>query len=396
MVWAAAALGTIATSPGQSFSISLFTDHFIQDLSLDRTTVSGLYGLGTFTASLALLWVGKQIDRRGNRLMSAVIAGAFALVLLACSLISGPIGLLLAFVAIRGLGQGALGLVSSTAVAQWFQKRRGQVLSLSLVLFALFQRVYLPWLQHLIDTQGWRQAWLVLGGTVGLVVLPVLWVFLRDRPESFGLHPDGRDLPPAANDTEVNWMLGQAMRAPIFWAFLSARVLSAALGTALIFHQVSIFASLGHSPAKAAEVFGYSALFTAAFTLLSGRLVDSIPPKYVVAIQMFGLAAATGIALLMTEGWLLVAYSIATGIFMGSGSVFDGTVWVNVFGRAHQGAIRGFVASASVAGTAVGPIAFGFAFDHLGGYPPALWLGISLALMALVANLLIRIPVRVR
>ena len=46
VVWFVALAGTAASSPGQSYSVSLFMDYFIADFGLDRTTVSGLYGLG--------------------------------------------------------------------------------------------------------------------------------------------------------------------------------------------------------------------------------------------------------------------------------------------------------------------------------------------------------------
>ncbi|MEL7436261.1 MAG: hypothetical protein AAFN11_20135, partial [Chloroflexota bacterium] len=61
--------------------------------------------------------------------------------------------------------------------------------------------------------------------------------------------------------------------------------------------------------------------------------------------------------------FLLLLYALTFGIMMGGGGVFDGAVWVNLFGRAHQGAIRGFVSTALVTGTAIGPILFGLSFD---------------------------------
>lgn len=156
VIWFVASIGLFATSPGQSFSVSLFIDHYIADFNIDRTTVSSLYGLGTFIAALGLTWVGRQIDRRGNRVTSVLIAGTFAVVLIACSFIIGPFTIFLSFIAIRGLGQGSLGLTSTTIIAQWFYKRRGWVLGLSLVGFALFQRFYLPWMQNFIEVNGWR------------------------------------------------------------------------------------------------------------------------------------------------------------------------------------------------------------------------------------------------
>ena len=87
IVWAVATVGWIASSPGQSFTVSLFFDFFIEDFGLSRTAVSSLYGAGTFAASLALTWVGLQIDRFGNRKMGVVIAAFFAIAVVLLSLV---------------------------------------------------------------------------------------------------------------------------------------------------------------------------------------------------------------------------------------------------------------------------------------------------------------------
>ncbi|MEQ8678057.1 MAG: MFS transporter [Aggregatilineales bacterium] len=397
VIWFVATIGISATSPGQSFSISLFIDHYILDFGLDRTSVSGLYGLGTFIAALSLTWVGRRIDLHGNRMMSIAIALLFGLALLACSLVSGAFTILISFIAIRALGQGSMGLVNSTVIAQWFHKRRGWVMAMSLVGFALFQRFYVPQLQGFIDVHGWRNAWLLLGGAILLFVLPLLGLFLRNRPEDFGLKPDGEatSLTPGTDKIiEDNWTLIEAQRTPIFWVFIMTRVLTGAWGTALIFHQVSIFESLGYGAGVAATTYGQIALMTAGFTLFSGWLVDRLHPGKLIALQMLGLMTATALAGLMTESWLLIPYSAAFGVFMGIGSVFDGTVWVNLFGRQHQGAIRGFVATSAVIGTSIGPLVFGLSFDTLGDYHAALLVGIVLAMMILCAALLVKNPTR--
>ena len=163
IVWLVALVGAICSSPGQSFSVSLFLDFFIEDFGLDRTTVSGLYGAGTFAASLGLTWVGRQIDAMGNRRIGVVIGALFFAVLLASSLINGPIMLFFAFAGMRGLGQGALTLVSSTAVANWFRLRRGRMMALLALAFALFQGIYVNLLRILLEVMDWRQVFVVLG-----------------------------------------------------------------------------------------------------------------------------------------------------------------------------------------------------------------------------------------
>jgi len=396
VIWAVATLGMSATSPGQSFSVSLFIDHYIADFGLSRTTISGLYGVGTFLAALTLTWVGRQIDRRGNRRAGTVIAALFAVSLMACSLLAGPISILISFIAIRGLGQGALGLNSSTAIAQWFQARRGFVMGLSLVSFALFQRAYLPWLQNYIETHGWRQAWLLLGLVIGLVVMPLTWLLMRNRPEDFGLRPDGKSSDSKAGrlDLDASWTLSAAMRTPIFWVFIAGRALSSAWGTGLVFHQISLFEHLGHSSLVAAETFGYAALVTAGSTLLTGWLIDRLRPNLVMVMQLTGLMFATGLATLMAPELLLIAYAMAYGFFMGIGAVFDGTVWVTLYGRKHQATIRGFVATGLVIGTSIGPVAFGFAYDTLGSYNAVLWLGVVLAGVVAFLSFIVPLPRR--
>lgn len=392
VVWLVALIGAICSSPGQSFSVSLFMDFFIEDFGLDRTTVSGLYGAGTFVASLGLTWVGRQIDARGNRRVGVVIGALFTLVLGLCSLINGPIMLFFAFAGMRGLGQGALTLVSSTAVANWFRQQRGRMMSLMALAFALFQGIYINLLRLLLETMEWRQVFIVLGVGVAALVAPSFALLMRNRPEQYGLLPDNAPSPtddeadqPA--DIEDNWTLKEAMRTPILWVFVVARMLPSAWGTGLILHQVSIFGVLDHSAQVATEIFALISLFAAGAALLAGYLIDRFKPSYVVVLQMLALCCASALAMIMRETHLLIAYAFAFGLGMGIGYVFDGAVWPNLFGRRFQGEIRGFVYTSSVIGSAIGPALFGLSYDMSGGYEPALWLGAGLCLLVLAAAL---------
>jgi len=399
IIWLVALVGAICSSPGQSFSVSLFMDAFIEDFGLDRTTVSGLYGAGTFAASLSLTWTGRQIDSRGNRRVGAAIGLLFSIVLVLASLINGPVMLFFAFAGMRGLGQGGLTLVSSTALANWFQHRRGRMMSLLALAFALFQGVYINLLRLLLEALDWRQVMVVLGVGVAALAVPSFGLLMRNRPEQYGLLPDnetaGDDLQgDKRTDAEDNWTLREAMRTPILWIFILARMLPSAWGTGLILHQVSIFSVLGHSAQVATETFALISLFAAASALLAGYLIDRFKPSFVVALQMLALLCACALAMMMRETWQLVVYGLAFGLGMGIGYVFDGAVWPNLFGRQFQGEIRGFVYTSSVIGSAIGPALFGLSFDSSGGYAPALWLGAALSLALLLAALLTPPPRR--
>lgn len=79
IVMVAGSLGLVMTSPGQTYTVSIFIEYFIRDLSISRSAVSTLYSLGTLAGSLTLPLWGRQIDRHGSRKMVVIIAFLFGL-----------------------------------------------------------------------------------------------------------------------------------------------------------------------------------------------------------------------------------------------------------------------------------------------------------------------------
>ena len=88
-----------------------------------------------------------------------------------------------------------------------------------------------PFSQWLIETVGWREAWLWLGISSLVLLLPVIW-FVRNRPEDLGLRPDGAPPPEPRAEPEpdaspdspqdsqpriTGLTLKQAFRTPAFW-----------------------------------------------------------------------------------------------------------------------------------------------------------------------------------
>ena len=73
IILAAAVVGLIMTSPGQTYSVSIFIERFITDLGISRSVVSTLYMVGTLTASFALPFVGRQLDKRGPQIVVCLL-----------------------------------------------------------------------------------------------------------------------------------------------------------------------------------------------------------------------------------------------------------------------------------------------------------------------------------
>jgi MFS family permease len=395
VVWAVATVGMILTAPGQSFTTSLFIDQYIAEFGLSRTVVSSLYGLGTFLAALSLTYIGRQIDLHGNRTSGVVVSVLFAVAVLFMSIVTGPIMLLIGFILIRGLGYGALMLVSTTSIAQWFFAHRGRMMSFTLVAFSLFQAGFVPFLEDLLTMFTWREIWVLM--SIGILVtgVPIFWGLMRNKPEDFGLNPDNMSDDQRRNGmNEQNWTLRQARRTPLFWVFLVGRMAAPGFGTGLIIHQVSIFEAMGYTRAVAAETYALIALLSAMSALTIGYLLDKYRPGLIMSVQLIALTAAMFLAMTMTAIWMTILYAVAFSVVIGTGTVFDGTVWANVFGREHLGAIRGFVSTTLVISTSIGPVVFALSYDLFGSYDVILWIGMALTSIPMVLASIVKLPDR--
>lgn len=86
-------------------------------------------------------------------------------------------------------------IAGSALLARWFTQRRGLAMSLSAAGAALGGLVAPPLLQFLIDTIEWRSALLCYGIGLMVVTLPVIGLFVIDRPVDIGQNPDGAGKP---------------------------------------------------------------------------------------------------------------------------------------------------------------------------------------------------------
>jgi sugar phosphate permease len=372
-------IGLIMTSPGQTYSISIFIEHFITDFGISRTVVSTLYTLGTLTASFLLPFVGRQIDVRGSRVMMVVIAIALTLACLYMGSVQNVVMLGIGFVVLRLSGQGSLSLVSNNVINQWWVRRRGMAIGLAGIGISLLGIGGFPNLiQALINLYDWRVTYVILGVLVAVVMIPLAFFLVRDTPESVGLAPDGAvpetslDLPFEKNlvekAIEENWTRSEAVRTVPFWVLSLGGMSIAMLSTGLFFHIVSIFADNGFSADVPVTVLAAAGFSTAFFNILGGFLSDRINARFLLAGSLLMQAAVLVLAPVMNTIVLAMVFGILLGGLGGLSRVVNVVVWPNYFGRQHLGSISGLATTLLVLGTAFGPLPIGLARDVLGDY----------------------------
>ncbi len=394
-------VGLIMTSPGQSYVVSVFLEHFIHDLGISRSIASSLYTVATLAGSFALPFVGRQIDRHGPRKVVTFISLAFGLACIFMGNVQNAFMLGLGFIAIRLLGQGSLGLVSINVINQWWIARRGLVMGISGLCVALLGLGLFPvGLNKLIPEIGWRATYILLGLILIGGMGPLGYILFRDRPEQFGLQPDGtparspEEHGEGAAKAEVNWTLAEAIRTPAFWIVAGSAGTVSMLTTGLIFHLVSIFNDQGMGPDTAASVFIPLSVTMALVTLGGGVLADRIPVRLLLTVTLAAQATGLMLANHIVNAWLILVFGVVVGATSGLYRTIMSILWASYFGRLHLGSIMGVAQTVAVAGSALGPMPFGIARDLAGNYDAVLFWFTLLPIAFGVANLFVKRPVK--
>lgn len=412
---AVATLGIVMSIPGQTMGVSVFTDHLIRVTGLTRLELANTYLVGTLASSLLLPRGGIYLDRYGARATGIVACLAVAATL--CVLtqldtismaLSSLIGLertvataavilSLGFMMLRFSGQGMLTMASRTMMAKWFERRRGLASGISGIFVSGGFAIAPLLLQIFIDLGGWRGAWLMLAGLVGIGMTLVIFVFFRENPEECGLQMDGvsvegprADVVPGKNTSGgLSFTREEALRTARFWYVTLTLALQAMVFTGVTFHIVDLGIDTGIGGREAVKLFIPVAIVSTTMGMLSGWAADRVPVRALV-LSSIGLQTIAYIGAGRLGEWpFLVMMLMGWG---GAGGLFATLLNVaipNFFGRTHLGAISSIQMSIMVAASAVGPAFLAASKTYLGSYKAGLlWccvLSMAVFLFALLA-----------
>ena len=362
-------IGIFSSGPGQSHTFSVFVEPISQDLQLSSASIASAYGLATLIAAFLLPYMGKLIDRYGARFSLIIISIILGISCIFFGAASNFLMLTVGFGFLRFFGQGSLMLGCANLVSQWFDSKRGFAMSLMALGFGMSMAVHPPLSQLLIDEYGWKYAWIILGVSTWIIMVPALFILAWNNPENIGLKPDGEKKTKLTKD-EVQVIEGlnlkEALKENSFYILAAMWFGMAMLVTTLHFYQVTILTNQGISTEYAASLFTISAVAMVVFMPLVGKFFDNFSTKYVLATGLL----INSISLISITYSNNDAYSLFYAISFGINNAFSltmfGYIWPRYFGRKHLGSIQGTGQMIGVIGASLGPLPVGFAIDYLG------------------------------
>lgn len=369
---------TFFSSFGQTYFISTFKDAISAEFGLSATAWGLRYGIATGASALSFIWIGRLIDDWDLRRWTI---GVVLLLTLACALMAftpSAMFLVLSLFAMRLAGQALMGHTAMTSMARYFDAERGRALTLSGLGFALGFAIG-PSIGVQLEAQlPWRDAWLWIGGVVLAIVLPVAVFLLRGHAAR---HAAWLARQKADDDVDVldgvrrtrQWTRGEVLGDWRFYLLVPGTLACAFLMTGMIMFHSDLAAAKGWTMeyiSTAMVAVGITLYLT---SIVLGPIVDRVGARRLVVFTQVPL----GLGMLVIATWDAPAaawlYLALAGMTMGSMGPVVGSVWAEMYGTRHLGAIRALTGACMAMSTAASPFLFGRLIDAGVGMRDIAW-----------------------
>ena len=390
-----AGIGTfLGPAPIVYYTFGVFINPLSQEFQWSRSELSFAYSTAVLGLTVGTLLIGRLVDHLGARRVIVSSTLIFGLGLISFYSLSPNLWHLYAIYLVLGSASAGNSLVPYfRVISQWFDKKRGLAMGLTMLGIGLGAFVMPSLANTLITELGWRNTYVIFGGVVLAVSIPVIVLFFKETPQQMGLLPDGERMARAETPKQGSQYQGmtgrEAWHTGTFWILAMAFFLVSASGLGCVVHLVPILTDRGFSTQSAAfatSLFGWALLLGRVGT---GYLLDRIFGPYV-AFCFFS-AAALGIFLLWSgvEGGLAFIAAFLVGLGVGSEGDVMPYMLGRYFGLRAFGEIYGYALASFNLGVLVGPLLMGVGFDSTGSY--RLVLGVFLLATLTSAGLMLRL-----
>jgi MFS family permease len=407
----AIAFCTMAIAVSARTAFSLLLPPLIGEFGWDRGLIAGAFSFGFLISAVLSPLIGRLMDSRGPRVLIESGVLLMGLGLLLAPMIRQPWQLYVTLGLLVGSGANLMTYTAhSLFLPSWFVRHRGLAISLAFSGVGVGALVLLPWLQGIIEREGWRASCTAIGLLVIAVIGP-LNLLVRRRPEDIGLLPDGvartasgaQAQRKASNIVDAawagtTWTLARALRTARFWWLVIGYAGLTFAWYAVQVHQTKYLVETGFPPLVAAWSLGFVAVVAIPGQIFLGALSDRVGREWVWSIACLGFAFcyAALIALEHAPSLPLLYLMVASQGLLGyAATSVMGPIAVEIFEGPHFGSIFGTLTVALIGGGAAGPWLTGMIHDHTGSYRTAFALAMICCIVS-AASIWIAAPRKVR
>jgi predicted MFS family arabinose efflux permease len=368
---------TLITTAGFRATPGVLIVPLQDEFGWSRGTISVAISIGLVLFGLTAPFSAALMERFGVRRVMLIALVTIATGASLTTVMNAPWQLDLLWGVVVGSATGAVSVpLAATVANRWFESRRGLVTGILTASNASGQMVFLPALAWLATTYGWRYAAVAVATVAMVIVLPIVALFVRDRPQSLGLEPYGATEPVPVPERSPRpfrpaidgLLLGVHSRA--FW-LLVATFFICGLSTNGLVGTHLIPAAIDHhmSAVTGASLLALMGLFDVIGTTCSGWLTDRIDPRRLLA-WYYALRGLAIVALpwAFGSGYALVVFAVFYGLDWVATVPPTVMLTADRFGRERVGIVFGWIYASHQLGAAFAAWAGGAMRTWLGTY----------------------------
>ena len=385
---------------GARNGFGVFIVPLTDEFGWSRGALSFAIAVGWGVNGLSQPFIGRLYDRFGGR---AVISISL-IVLGVCTILLNRTNSLWFLIVVYGLimsiaSSGASLVTIHALLSKWFYRRRGIVLSISTAGASAGSMIMAPFTTYMILWAGWRVSWVVLGGFILVLALPLCFFLIRDDPSEVGEFPDG-DAQPSGGTSGA---AVERQRAPLemdtwqdsfkttpIWQMTGAFFVCGVTTAIIAAHYVPFAIDRGASPEVAALAFGLMTGLNVVGAIAVGVISDIYGRKYLLG-ALYALRGLAYAMLILAPGMLGIwGFALIAGFSWIATAPLTSSLTADIYGTRNLGTLGGVASLSHQMGGAVSIYMGGALYDIFGSYNVPFAIAGSTLLFASIVSFSIR------
>ncbi|HIS44365.1 MAG TPA: MFS transporter [Candidatus Scatomorpha merdigallinarum] len=367
--------------------ISLFTVPVTEDLGISRTE------FGTFSTILSILGMvlspvaGKVLAVKNTRIIMSVSLLAAVIGYTCLSFVQNVV-MLYVLALIIGTGSAFCTTVPIAVVlTRWFVKDRSKAMSITFAGSSVGAMILSPVISSIIESMGWRMAFRILGLGMLVILVPVVFLLVRSKPEDKGLRALGADeavASGAAADAGLTGLpLRELRRHPTFWVYVTG-IFVMLLTMGAMYHMPAHITGIGISADLAATFVSIYSLIAIFGKLLMGAVFDRFGVKAGILLGTVCMGLCYVFLLIAKTFPMFIVVAVFYGLGSAHGTIFPPTLTSKLYGSKYYSEIFGFVNAFASLSMAVCNLIMAAPYDITGSYTLAWIIGLAAAVFATI------------
>lgn len=354
------------------YAVGAFVLPLEEEFGWSRTTItSGITIISVIAVVMAPL-VGATIDKYGPRKIALVGMVIFCAAYASLSTATGAVWnwiLIWVFIAFGDIL--IKPVVWMSAIASRFVERRGLAMGIAMSGTGIAAAILPLIATLLIESGGWRFAFMVLGIGGAAISLPLMLLFFHAGEKKA---PSPSPSPSQSTEELPGLTVREGLRTVNFYKLCVACLLMATGIFGLAVHYIPIMEGGGLTSTQSATIAGLVGIASMIGRVGTGFLLDKLPGPVVGGIG-FGLPIIACAMLLFTPGSMVGGAIAALVLGLSVGAEIDIAAYLSAghFGRRKYATLFGTIAGMIALGAGVGAMYLGAMYDFFESYDTVLW-----------------------